>query len=66
VGEGNLPRPMVSATRTARPIMRQLGILSKVRKGASPMDEAGLRVLSRLSSEGFVVSTITMFQNKPK
>ena len=66
VGFGRVPRPIVSATRTANPIMRQLGILTSVRNGASRAEDAGLGGFSRRSSEGFVVSTITFFQNKPK
>jgi len=46
--------------------MRQLGILISVRNGASRAEDAGLVGFSRRSSEGFVVSTITLFQNKPK
>jgi hypothetical protein len=65
-GEGRLPRPMVSATRTANPIMRQLGILTRVMNGTSQAEDAELGWFSRRFSEGFVVSTITLFQNKPK
>jgi len=66
VGFGRVPRPIVSATRTANPIMRQFGILTSVKNGASRVEDAGLGEFSRHLSEGFVVSTITMFQNKPK
>jgi len=66
VGFGRVPRPIVSATRTANPIMRQFGILTSVKNGASRAEDAGLGGFKRRSSEGFVVSTITMFQNKPK
>ena len=66
VGFGRLPRPIVSATRTANPIMRQFGILTSVRNGASRAEDAGLVGFSRRSSEEFVVSTIALFQNKPK
>ncbi len=65
-GEGRLPRPIVSATRTANPIMRQLGILMSVKRGAIRAIGEELVGLIRLSSEGFVVSTIKLFQNKPK
>jgi hypothetical protein len=46
--------------------MRQLGILTSVKNEASRAEDAELGGFSRRSSEGFVVSTITLFQNKPK
>ena len=66
MAEGRPPRPIVSATRTANPIMRQLGILIRVKKGATRADDAVLEEFSLLSLAGVVVSTITLFQNKPK
>src|SRR5438309_2905642 len=42
VGFGRVPRPIVSATRTANPIMRQFGILTSVKNGASRAEDAGL------------------------
>src|SRR2546430_17237112 len=60
--EGRVPRPIVSATRTANPIMRQLGILTSVRNGASRAEDAGLGGFSRRSSEGFVASQLHSFR----
>src|SRR5205807_5060494 len=42
VRSGRVPRPIVSATRTANPIMRQLGILTSVKNGAIRPEDAGL------------------------
>jgi hypothetical protein len=66
LGEGRPPRPIVSATRTANPIKMQLGILISVKNAASRVGDAGVGGFNLLASEGLVVSTITLFQNKPK
>src|SRR5438094_10150204 len=41
-GFGRVPSPIVSATRTANPIMRQLGILTSVRNGDSRAEDVVL------------------------
>jgi hypothetical protein len=66
IGLGKLPSPIVSATNTANPIIRQFGILMSVKNGASRADDWELGRFNLPLSVGFVDSTNALFQNKPK